>query len=209
MKLNPLFVIFKSIILLIGGRVQFPKDRVGATITREDGQTFTVFREVVMKRKSNQPVMPEGIFQVWFHTKMPAPRTVKISYAPLFGFLGLPGFHSKLWMYNEATGEFGGIYEWDTVEDANNYDKSYAMKFSHWRSVPGKFRTTVFPQTDYQARAHHGDVVYRLAEKSGTSPRKRAIRLRYHSYSKNVRQTPLSDNFTPYVHQNHITASSV
>ena len=87
-----------------------------------------------------------------------------MSYATLFGFLGLPGFRSKLWLYNEATGEFGGIYEWDTVEDADNYDKSYAMKFSHWRSVPGKFRTTVLPQTDNQARAHHGDVVYRLAE---------------------------------------------
>ena len=109
MKFNPLFVIFKSIILLIGGRVHFPKDRVGASIARGDGQTFTVFREVVMKRKSNQPVMPDGIFQVWFHTKIPAPRTVKMSYATLFGFLGLPGFRSKLWLYNEATGEFGGI----------------------------------------------------------------------------------------------------
>ena len=157
MKFNPLFVIFRSIILLIGGRAQFPKEHVGTTITREEGQTFTVFREVVLKRRPNQPVLPDGIFQVWFHTNMPAPKTIKLSYAMVFGFLGLPGFRSKLWLYNESTGEFGGIYEWDTVEDADNYDKSYAMKFSHWRSVPGKFRTAVFPQTDHRAKVHRGN----------------------------------------------------
>ncbi|MFH0775859.1 MAG: hypothetical protein V2A53_10340 [bacterium] len=54
MKFNPLFVILKSIGLLLGGRAQFLKDRIGKTIIREDGQKFTVFREVVMKPKANQ-----------------------------------------------------------------------------------------------------------------------------------------------------------
>ena len=156
MKFNPLFVVGKSAVLLLTGRVQFPKERVGGTITREDGQTFTIFREATMKRKSNQPASPDGVFQVWFHTKMAAPKTIKMSCATLLGFLGLPGFRSKLWLYNETTGEFGGIYEWDTVQDADNYDKSYAMKFSHWRSVPGKFWTAVFPQTDTRAQIHRG-----------------------------------------------------
>lgn len=77
---------------------------------------------------------------------------MRLSYLTLFGFLGMPGFRSKLWLFNPETGEFGGIYEWDTVEDADNYDKSYAMRFSKWRSIPGKFWTDVFPQNDPRAR---------------------------------------------------------
>lgn len=63
----------------------------------------------------------------------------------LFGFLGLPGFRSKFWLINDETKEFSGIYEWDSVEEAGNYDKSFAINFSHWRSLPSKFKTVVFP----------------------------------------------------------------
>ncbi len=154
MKFNPLLVILKSIGLLLGGRAQFPKDRIGETIIREDDQKFTVFREVVMKPKANQAEAPGGVFRVWFHTRAAQPTTIRLSYLTLFGFLGLPGFRSKLWLINKTTGEFGGIYEWDTVQDANNYDKSYAMRFSKWRSVPGEFRTEVFPRPDSRSEAH-------------------------------------------------------
>ena len=70
------------------------------------------------------------------------------------GPLGLPGFRSKLWLLDETTGDFGGIYEWDTVEDAANYEVSYAMRFSKWRSVPGSFSTDVFPRSDHRSGAH-------------------------------------------------------
>ncbi len=154
MKYNPIYVLFRSAGLLLGSRARFPKDRVGETIIREDGQEFTVFRQVVMRTNSEQPAVPDGVFRVWFSTKAAPKNTVRLSYMTVFGFLGLPGFRSKLWLYNEKTGEFGGIYEWDTVEDAHNYDTSYAMKFSRWRSLPGKFRTDVFPQSDSRASVH-------------------------------------------------------
>jgi len=154
MKYNPLCVILKSIGLLVGGRAQFPKDRVGKTITTEDGQKYTVFREVVIKSKAGQPEVPGGFFRVWFHTRMALPNTIRLSYLTMFGFLGLLGFRSKVWLFNEASGEFGRIYDWDTVQDADNYDKSYAMKFSKCRSVPGKFRTEVFFQSDRRAGVH-------------------------------------------------------
>jgi hypothetical protein len=89
-------------------------------ITTEDGQKYTVFREVVIKPKAGRPEVPGGVFRVWFHTRMALPNTIRLSYLTLFGFLGLPGFRSKLWLFNKATGEFGGIYEWDTVQDADN-----------------------------------------------------------------------------------------
>jgi hypothetical protein len=157
MKFNPLFVMIKSTALLLGRRAQFPRDRVGKTLTREDGQTFTIFREVMLKPQNDQPETPNGVFRVWFHTRMAPANTVRFSRLTLFGFLGLPGFRSKLWVRNESTGEFGGIYEWDTIQDAENYDKSYAMKFSKWRSVPDKFRTEVFPQSDSRSAIHKAE----------------------------------------------------
>ena len=49
------------------------------------------------------------------------------------------------------TGELGGIYEWCTLQDAKNYERSYAMKFSKWRSTPGKFKIEIFTRNDPRA----------------------------------------------------------
>ncbi|KAA3664318.1 MAG: hypothetical protein DWQ04_06330 [Chloroflexi bacterium] len=40
----------------------------------------------------------------------------------------MPGFRSKLWLRNKETGEFGGIYEWDTEEDAHNADSTVLIR---------------------------------------------------------------------------------
>ena len=153
MKFNPIFIILKSISLLLMKRVWFPKERVGTTIVVGDRE-YIVFRQVVMNTKSTQSEIPDGIFRVWFFTKMSSVGTICLSWLTLLGFIGLPGFHSKLWLVNKKTKEFGGIYEWDTVQDAHNYNESYAMKFSKWRSIPGKFRTEVFSQDDPRAKMH-------------------------------------------------------
>jgi hypothetical protein len=162
MKINPIVTLFKSIALLVTGKARFPKEKVGATIVREDGQKFIVFRHVVIHAKTDRPANPQGVFRVWFHTKASPQGTRRLSSLTLFGFLGMPGFCSKLWLFNPETGEFGGIYEWDTVEDADHYDKSYAMKFSKWRSLPGKFWTDVFPLDDPRSGVHHPDILPRF-----------------------------------------------
>jgi len=36
-------------------------------------------------------------------------------------FVGLPGFRSKLWMVDPATGDFAGLYEWDDATTARAY----------------------------------------------------------------------------------------
>jgi hypothetical protein len=83
--------------------------------------------------------------------------TIRLSNLSKYGFLGLPGFRSKLWLVNQQSSDFGGIYEWDSVQDAYNYAASYAMKFSRWRSLPAHFRAELFPSSDPQ-------VYYQLLE---------------------------------------------
>jgi hypothetical protein len=41
-------------------------------------------------------------------------------------FVGLPGFRSKLWMVDPATGDFAGLYEWDDRATAHAYAEGLA-----------------------------------------------------------------------------------
>lgn len=68
-------------------------------------------------------------------------------------FLGMQGFHSKLWLINDETGDFGGIYEWTTERDAERYATSFAMRLSKMRSVPGSFSGEFFSVDDPRAIA--------------------------------------------------------
>jgi hypothetical protein len=87
-----------------------------------------------------------AVFKVRFHlTNMPPKRNIKFSLVPMLIILGLPGFRAKLWMLNEVNGDFQGIYEWDTLQDAENYANSFALKFMISRSVPGSVSHEIIP----------------------------------------------------------------
>jgi hypothetical protein len=77
---------------------------------------------------------------------MTTAQNKRFSLLPIPFFIGLPGFRSKLWMADVATGDCQGLYEWDTVQDAETYAHSFAMKFMMMRSVPGSVSWTVTPQ---------------------------------------------------------------
>lgn len=116
----------------------------------EDGQEFVIFRQVLVEPSQDQPEKPGAILRVRFHVANMSPKQNKLfSLLPMPFFIGLPGFRSKLWMLNETTGDFQGVYEWDTVQDAENYASSFAMKFMRIRPVPGSVSYKIIPkQTD-------------------------------------------------------------
>lgn len=137
--------------LLFCGRFRFPKARLGETVTIEDGRTFRVFKHVVRKESGLRAV--EGVFRVWFHSRTSKKFTMFYTNLMMPFFLGMRGFRSKLWLVNDASGDFGGIYEWDTVEDAGRYATSFAMRLSKLRSVPGSFSGEFFSTSDPRAAA--------------------------------------------------------
>jgi len=49
----------------------------------------------------------------------------------------LPGFRSKLWLFNPETGDTSGLYEWVTVKDAETHKNSFEAQFMTRRSDPG------------------------------------------------------------------------
>ena len=94
-----------------------------------DGRTYTVFRETVKDPASWAPGSGEPVvLQPRFHLR--AMRAGQRRRYTLFrcvcvvttpSFVGLAGFRSKLWMEDKATGDFAGLYEWDSAEQAGPY----------------------------------------------------------------------------------------
>lgn len=140
MKYLPVTVAIKSIILLITAKVFFDKKSVGQKIMIGDRE-YSIFRYAVLKNAQK----PKGMFRVWFTAKMSPEKNKILSIFTTIGFIGFPGWTSKKWLIDK-NGNFGGIYEFDTIENAEKYQSSYAMKFSKWRSKEGCFRTEVLGQ---------------------------------------------------------------
>lgn len=141
---NPLIGFFRTIFLLISGRVHFNKGDVGKTIVMSDGNEFKIFRRVVIKKFIGKDKKSRGLFIVRFTPIMGIKKNIKLSKILMLIFMGFKGFRSKYWCINEDTGMCQGVYEWDKLEDAEHYSKSIAVKNMTKRSKPGSISYSVF-----------------------------------------------------------------
>lgn len=140
MIFHPVLSACKWLAYVCSGKLQFPKQRIGESISGEGGKVFKVFRQVVVEKK----LVPKAIFMVQFKLAGMAPETnIKVSALAIPFFVGLPGFLSKCWMLDEKSGYFQGIYEWETEEHAKRYASSFAMKFMCKRALPGSISYTI------------------------------------------------------------------
>ena len=131
----PPLLLIRATKLLFQGRVHFPKDQVGEVV-KED-EEFEIIRKVVVNPDKNQPEKPAAIFRVYFKFARFSPKTNKyLSLIPIPLIVAQPGFRSKTWFTGKDSGAFQGIYEWDTVEDAENYWNSFPLKMMKSRAIP-------------------------------------------------------------------------
>jgi hypothetical protein len=136
MKMNPVIGFLKTLLLFVKFKVKFDKKDTGRVIIMEDGASFKIFRRVIIKY--NDRPHPQAVFIVRFTpANMSVEQNIRFSLIPMMIFMGFRGFRSKYWCVNQETGMCQGIYEWQTLDDANNYADSIAMRFMTKRSVPG------------------------------------------------------------------------
>ena len=122
--------------LILRGRVHFAKDCIGG-VEHGENEDFEVFRKVILEPSKNQPEKPGAIFIVLFSFARFAAKTNRfLSLIPIPFIVAQPGFRSKTWMIGQKTGAFQGLYEWDSIEDAENYWTSFPMKLMKRRAVP-------------------------------------------------------------------------
>ena len=140
--LNPVRSVVRTVGFALGGRLHYPQSRLGQVVTDEDGNRFTIFREVIVDPTPQQPRIPGAVLTLHFRVTNLSPEMNKFySGLPLPLYMGDPGFRSKLFTINGS--ECQSIYEWDTVKDAQNYLKSVALKTILRRAVPGSVRSKI------------------------------------------------------------------
>lgn len=134
--LNPIRSALNTLGFVIAGRLHFPSKRIGEVVTDAAGQSFTVFRQVSVDPTGDQPAQPGAVLILHFRVTNMSPEVNQIySLLPLPLYIGDPGFRSKLFTINGENCQ--SIYEWDTVQDAEKYVNSVALKTILLRAVPG------------------------------------------------------------------------
>lgn len=141
----PPFLFVRATRLRLQGRVRFPRDRVGEVVSTA-AEDYEVFREMVVDPVGSQPTEPGARFEVAFRFKRFSPTANKrLSRLPMPFIAAQPGFRSKTWMLGRASGAFRGVYEWDTVEDAERYWTSFPMRLMRRRAVAGTLTAGAAP----------------------------------------------------------------
>ena len=141
---KPPVLIARTLLFLLQGRIHFDKDIIGKVVHEDDD--YIIFRRVILDPRRGQPKSPGAIFRVTFtFARMSISTNKKLSLIPIPLIIGQPGFRSKTWMIGKKTGTFQGLYEWDTVESAENYWNSFQMKLMKRRSIQETLNYEIHP----------------------------------------------------------------
>lgn len=158
-RIIPLTIFVVVVILVIGfanrfifnifsGRVQFPEAHVGENMKMEDGKKFTVLRRLKVEGE-NDSAEACAVFKVRFKFKSLALKTNKqLSMIPAPFLMGMEGFREKYWTFDEQSGYFQGIYQWESKEIAEKYPESFIFKLMTKRAAPGTLSYEIIPNTD-------------------------------------------------------------
>jgi hypothetical protein len=159
--------------LSAGGRLRQPSEYVGARLTFADGTTSRVFRETrTVDVTTVNPTLLVIAFRLTFlgdlHPLHAGFRHECVLHTPLFA--GFRGFRSKLWLDDEHTQVYRGVYQWDGEDDAVAYARRMVgllAPFSNrhsarFRIVPGLSRLDYLHHPDASANGT-SDGWWRLA----------------------------------------------
>ena len=134
---NPLVLLLRALGLWIRGRVHFQGDLENIMI-EDQGETFSAFRKVVVEAVGEQPARPGAVFKVRFRFKsLSATANRRLSLIPIPLIVSQLGFRSKTWLLGEQTGDFIGLYKFDTVEAAEGYWNSLPLRMMRRRAASG------------------------------------------------------------------------
>jgi hypothetical protein len=133
---------------MLRGRIHFSQKYRGKAIRMDDGQQFTVFRHMVFDKSANHSETIPTVFIVRFTfaaLSQQANRTASLIPIPLIA--GFPGFREKIWMVNEQTGSWQGVYQWESEQAADAYQHSFVLSIMNKRAIPESLSYTILPKT--------------------------------------------------------------
>jgi hypothetical protein len=141
---------------LLARRIRFPKNIVGKLLKMEDGEEYFVFSDVEVASSKSHPPESMAMLRVRFKFDRysdPLCRRLFLIFTPII--TGMPGFQRKIWSFCKESGYYQGIYQFDSMELAERYRKSYIIWIMEKRSVPGSISCELLPDSlieDYLSR---------------------------------------------------------
>lgn len=146
--------------LLARHQLAWPRVNLGSVLRFEDGTASRVFRETVLEAPTREPALLVVGFRLRLLGRARLAHRVfraeSIANTPLFA--GFPGFRSKLWLCDDVTGSYRGIYEWDGADRATAYAETLCMLLRRV-SDPGTVKYRVVEGTRRDDYLAHPDSV--------------------------------------------------
>lgn len=133
---------------LVSGRIRLPGDRVGRFLTTENGEVHTVFREIRVASSRSVTTEDMTVLRVRFRfARFSHPVNRILSLLPVPAIIGMPGFRGKIWTFCRDSGYSQGIYQFESLEQAEEYCQSPVMVVLEKRSVPGSMSKEIHSGT--------------------------------------------------------------
>jgi len=135
-----------AVLRMLTGRLRLESRYVGGILVMEDGQRFRVFRHLSLRgneeREQSAPAPAVLVVRLKFaRFSQTLNRLLSLIPVPLIG--GYPGFRRKLWMVQEETGYWQGVYEWESTEAVEAYRRSFVLHTMNRRAEPRSVSQTV------------------------------------------------------------------
>ncbi len=143
----PPILLLRALGLWARGRVSFRSDLADDRL-EDHGEVFDAFRKVAIKPTSDQPTRPGAVYRVRFRFRnLSVAANRRLSLIPIPLIIAQPGFRSKTWLLGRQTGDFIGLYQFDTVDCAEAYWNSLPLRMMRRRAAPGSLSHEVVPYT--------------------------------------------------------------
>jgi len=145
---NPFICFLITVGNMLRGCIHFLKEYRGKALRMDDGQQFTVFRHMVLDKSAKHPETIPTVFIVRFTFAALSQQANRIaSLIPIPLIAGFPGFREKIWMVNEQTGSWQGVYQWESEQAADAYQHSFVLGMMNKRAIPESLSYTILPKT--------------------------------------------------------------
>lgn len=93
-------------------------------------------------------------FHLWFMPDVVAPVVTRIfeplSIVTIPFFVGLPGFQTKLWLFDHETGDYEGIYLWESAGAAERYATALRRMMTVF-TRPGSMQYEIVPDATLES----------------------------------------------------------
>lgn len=139
----PLSCLVISIFRLLSGELRLSDQFIGNIVEMDENSNYEIFRHITNKQVESD--FKSTVFIVSFKfSKLSHKANKRASIIPMLLITGFPGFVKKIYAVNHKNGYWQGMYQWASVEDLEEYKKSFVFKVMNKRAVPGSINSVQY-----------------------------------------------------------------